>query len=53
MRFLGIIALAIISFGLLGQPAFAEKRVALVMGKACHIVASVCADGAERLSTAN
>src|ERR1700689_5248910 len=36
MRFLGIIALAAISFGLLGQPAMAEKRVALVMGNSAY-----------------
>jgi hypothetical protein len=36
MRFPGIIALAIISFGLLGQPAMADKRVARVMGNSAY-----------------
>ena len=36
MRFLGIIALTIISFGLLAQPAMADKRVALVMGNSAY-----------------
>ena len=36
MRFLGIIALAAISFGLLGQPAMADKRVALVIGNSAY-----------------
>jgi uncharacterized caspase-like protein len=36
MRFLGIIALSIISFSLLAQPAMAEKRVALVMGNSAY-----------------
>jgi hypothetical protein len=36
MRFLRIIALATISFGPLCQPAFAEKRVALVMGNSAY-----------------
>ena len=36
MRLLGIITLAIISFGLLGQPAMADKRVALVMGNSAY-----------------
>lgn len=36
MRILGVIALAIISFGLLGQPAMADKRVALVIGNSAY-----------------
>jgi uncharacterized caspase-like protein len=36
MRFLGIIVLAAISFGLLGQPAMADKRVALVIGNSAY-----------------
>jgi uncharacterized caspase-like protein len=36
MRFLRIIALAAISFGLLGQPAMADKRVALVIGNSAY-----------------
>jgi Caspase domain len=36
MRFLVIIALTIISFGLLAQPAMADKRVALVMGNSAY-----------------
>src|SRR5258708_33717024 len=36
MRFPGIIALTIISFGLLAQPAMADKRVALVMGNSAY-----------------
>jgi hypothetical protein len=36
MRFFGIIALAVVSFGLLGQPAMANKRVALVMGNSAY-----------------
>src|SRR5580704_8310810 len=36
MRCLGIIALAVISFGLLGQPAMANKRVALVIGNSAY-----------------
>jgi uncharacterized caspase-like protein len=36
MRSLGIIALTVISFGLLGQPAMANKRVALVIGNSAY-----------------
>src|ERR1700722_15160433 len=36
MRSLGTIALALISFGLLGQPAMANKRVALVIGNSAY-----------------
>jgi uncharacterized caspase-like protein len=36
MRSLGIIPLAVISFGLLGQPALANKRVALVIGNSAY-----------------
>src|SRR3984957_12945346 len=36
MCIFGIIALAVVSFGLLGQPAMANKRVALVMGNSAY-----------------
>src|SRR6201998_2067580 len=36
MRFLGIIALAAILFGLPGRPAMADKRVALVIGNTAY-----------------
>lgn len=36
MRSLGVIALAAILFGLLGQPAMANKRVALVIGNSAY-----------------
>jgi hypothetical protein len=36
MRILGVIALAVVSFGFLGQPAMADKRVALVIGNSAY-----------------
>jgi uncharacterized caspase-like protein len=36
MRALGIITLALVSFGLLGQPAMADKRVALLIGNSAY-----------------